>query len=144
MNGKFGYEEGETCGRNGCTGIIRLFEVENCSCHINPPCGECTTPREYCPECDYQAKNDRVVNDFVVNEIPGVAEWKFWEPRKLDNTKIDYRTIPHTHFSMILEGVYPESMSPEDARKEIEKKGTFGGRFEQFGGGKFRFIAYTD
>jgi hypothetical protein len=30
----------------------------------------------------------------------------------------------------------------EDVRKEVD--GTFGGRFEYFEDGKFKFIAYTD
>jgi hypothetical protein len=43
---------------------------------------------------------------------------------------------------MIREGVYPDGTSQEQVRELV--KGTFGGRFESFGGGKFRFIAYTD
>jgi len=32
----------------------------------------------------------------------------------------------------------------DGATVESVVKGTFGGRFEQFGGGKFKYIAYTD
>lgn len=60
----------------------------------------------------------------------------------LDNTKIDYRITPHTSSSQLCEGVYPEGTTQDQVRAEV--KGTFGGRFEQFGGGRFKFIAYTD
>lgn len=48
----------------------------------------------------------------------------------------------HTASSQICEGVYPEGVS----RTEVENvvRGTFGGRFEYFSNGKFKYIAYTD
>jgi hypothetical protein len=62
--------------------------------------------------------------------------------RKLDQTKIDFHSKPHSSCSMIKEGVYPKGTT----REEVEAKvaGTFGGRFERFGCGEFRYIAYTD
>lgn len=56
--------------------------------------------------------------------------------------KLSYRSKPHSSCSMIREGTYPPFMTQEDVRKEVT--GTFGGRFEYFERGKFRFIAYTD
>lgn len=44
--------------------------------------------------------------------------------------------------SMIKEGTYPEGLSREDVKPLVN--GTFGGKFDFFGGGKFRFVAYTD
>lgn len=137
-----GYEEGETCKRQGCQGIIAVHPVENCSCHINPPCGSCTAVREYCPDCGYEGKDDFVMNGFIVSPNKETGVWRSWEPRPLDSTKIDWRSKSHTNSSMIKEGVYPEGTSMEDVRREVN--GTFGGRFEYFGGGKFKFIAYTD
>ncbi len=46
----FGVEEGETCNRDGCPGEIIVLPAENCSCHISPPCGACTTNERI--ECD--------------------------------------------------------------------------------------------
>lgn len=60
----------------------------------------------------------------------------------LDNNKVSWRDKPHSSCSMVKEGVYPAGMTQAEVRKEVD--GTFGGHFEQFGGGKFRFIAYTD
>lgn len=62
--------------------------------------------------------------------------------RTLDPTKIDFHSLPHSGSSMMKKGVYPEGTT----RAEVEAKvrGTFGGRFESFGSGKFVYIAYTD
>jgi hypothetical protein len=68
--------------------------------------------------------------------------WQMPEPRPLDPTKVDWRYVPHTHFTMIKEGVYPLHLSREEVEKEVV--GTFGGRFERFGNGHFKYIAYTD
>jgi hypothetical protein len=55
---RLGYEEGDVCGRDGCTGIIEEREVENCSCHISPPCAQCVEDRTYCPECGWRGKDE--------------------------------------------------------------------------------------
>jgi len=62
--------------------------------------------------------------------------------RQLDTSKIDWHDKPHSGCSMVKEGVYPEGTTREQVEAKV--KGTFGGRFEQFGAGKFRYVAYTD
>lgn len=62
--------------------------------------------------------------------------------RKLDNSKIDWNTIAHSSSSMLRIGVYPEGTTREEVEAKV--KGTFGGRFESFADGEFRYIAYTD
>jgi len=80
-------------------------------------------------------------------------DWAGWRKEQerlrnipLDNTKVSWRDRPHTNFSMIKEGVYPQSGDAVADRAMVRKEvdGTFGGRFEYFGDGKFKFIAYTD
>lgn len=138
---EFGITEGDICHRRGCLGVIETHPPVNCSCHINPPCGPCTSPRNFCPKCGWEEKDDRIVNDFVVNVDPE-GNYRTWTPRPLDPTKIDWRSNTHTHFSMIKEGVYPEGTTMDDVAKEV--RGTFGGKFEYFGNGRFKYIAYTD
>lgn len=137
----FGHEEGETCWRNGCLGVIAVAPVENCSCHINPPCGSCTEAREFCPVCDWSLKDDTDYV-FVPTEFAGLAIMETMKQRPLDPRKIDYRIKGHTHFTMICEGVYPDGTTREEVEACV--RGTFGGRFERFGGGLFKYIAYTD
>ena len=132
------HEEGDRCQQPKCDGKLAFPKPENCSCHINPPCLVCTSTVLTCQKCGWE-DDPPPHRDIAV--APGLS-MREYKPRPLDSTKIDYRTKMHTHFSMIQEGVYPEGMP----RSEVEAvvKGTFGGRFEYFGGGKFKYIAYTD
>jgi len=139
-----GFDEGETCGRDGCAGVIALHPVENCSCHINPPCGACTMPHEYCPECGWGAKDDTVMADVAIYlgiDGGGYVERK---PRVLDRTKIDYVIGMHSSSSQKVSGVFPPGTTQEQVRKLVN--GTFGGRFDKWNDrtGDFVFIAYTD
>lgn len=134
----YGYfEEGDTCPECG-KGKFYFPPVENCSCHINAPCSACTDNKIECDECGYQPEEPEY-KDIPIAYGLAMREYK---PKPLDKTKIDYRVRMHTGSSMICEGVYPEGMGIDEVRKAVN--GTFGGRFEQFGGGKFKFIAYTD
>jgi hypothetical protein len=60
-----GTEEGDTCNRiaepdedaprgyrpRPCSGTMHYGKVENCSCHINPPCGHCEDNPLVCDTC---------------------------------------------------------------------------------------------
>lgn len=55
-----GTEKGETCGRNGCKGILETEDTEDlngCSCHISPPCSYCMLPA-ICPDCEWSEKSE--------------------------------------------------------------------------------------
>nr|AGY30877.1 hypothetical protein [uncultured bacterium] len=138
----YGTCEGDTCKRRGCKGVIETHPVENCSCHIAPPCSACTAPRNYCPVCDWEEADDVVINDYVVNVDKNTGNYRVWTQRPLDATKIDWHNKLHSNASMIKEGVYPEGTTMAQVEEMV--RGTFGGRFEQFGCGKFKYIAYTD
>lgn len=142
MNESAGYCEGDVCRRNGCAGVIQMRRAENCSCHLHAPCGSCTAPRCYCNTCEWDEADDQIVNDYVVNVDRKTGTYRYWEPRPLDRTKLDWRSHGHTHFSMIKEGCYPPGMGMAEVEKEL--RGTFGGRFESFAKGLFKYIAYTD
>ena len=146
---ELGYEVGQVCNRNGCCGVISdTHEPDGgCSCHINPPCGFCTTPREKCPVCEWCLVDDETsFNGFKVGPVKSNGAWTHWRPRPLDPSKIDYRIRSHTNSSQICEGVYPETGDELADRKAVEArvKGTFGGRFNRFGKGSFEYVAYTD
>lgn len=144
-----GQLEGDVCNRNGCKGIIAEHETENCSCHISPPCSACTTSKEYCPECDWEAVDDETYfNDYVVRPANPKTAYVSMKPRALDHTKIDWRYEPHTHFTMKKIGVFPYGTTKDELVHAIQ--GTFGGRFEAYTDatperpGTFSYIAYTD
>jgi len=92
-----------------------------------------------CPECGWTDEQEPPIRIVHVGGGIGVVECK---PRQLDSTKIDYRSKSHTASTMIKIGVYPEGATQQEVEREV--RGTFGGRFEQFGSGRFRYIAYTD
>lgn len=139
----FGYEEGELCWRNGCHGVIAQGKTEGCSCFISSPCSACMTPKEYCPSCDWRSRDeDDTFNDCVVKYAPDKWTIEKWQPRPLDPRRLDYHSKSHSNSSMIKEGVYPNGMTSKEVEEKV--RGTFGGRFESFGDGKFRYIAYTD
>ncbi len=133
------HEEGDKCPVSGCGGTCGFRAVENCSCHISPPCHRCVDNPLVCLTCGWT--NEDEPEAVYVQVAPGLLQREV-KPRQLDSTKIDYRTKMHTHFTQIAEGVYPEGTTRDQVEAVV--KGTFGGRFESFGGGKFRYIQYTD
>lgn len=135
---ELGYCEGDTCGREGCKGTVKEHPVNNCSCHLNPPCGACTSPRGFCSDCGWEESEDPAPPPEPYKSKP----WEPAPPRPLDPTKVDWRYVPHTNFTMIKGGVYPPHMTREEVEKEL--RGTFGGRFEKFKDGHFKYVAYTD
>lgn len=131
------FEEGDICPE--ChSGHLYYPPVKNCSCHICAPCSACVDNKLRCNECDFKP-DEPEYKDVPITYGLSMREYK---PKPLDNTKIDYRIKIHTGSSQICEGVYPEGTTVDEVRQKV--KGTFGGRFEQFGNGKFKYIAYTD
>lgn len=138
------------CGRAACAGVIERHEVENCSCHISPPCSACVDTQNFCPECDWEECDEPAPEPTppTKEELSARAaprEW--WRPRTigdLDRTRIDWINKSHSSCSMIKEGVFPIGTPIEEVRKAVD--GTFGGHFEYFSPdhGTFKFIAYTD
>jgi len=46
-------DEGDACPFDRCIGVLRFAKVQNCSCHISPPCGECENKTLHCSECGW-------------------------------------------------------------------------------------------
>lgn len=40
------------------TGILYLPPVENCSCHINPPCSACIDRLLICNNCEFEEEEE--------------------------------------------------------------------------------------
>ena len=144
---ELGYYEGDICNREGCEGLIELEKVENCSCHISPPCWAHENASLCCPDCGWRAADDplcvREIHTITI-DLSGAGTFYDRKPRVLDPTKIDWTWEPHTNSSMIKKGVFPPGTTREQVRAVVD--GTFGGRFESFDEerGTFKFVAYTD
>jgi len=144
-----GDEEGDTCNRDGCDGVIEFSERENCSCHLNAPCHWCMERHLCCSACDWKETDDQVYVAPISQTQADKDVWAAWRAEQerldslpLDNTKVSWRPKSHSSCSMIKEGVYPKGMTMAQVEEEV--RGTFGGRFSHFGDGKFKYIAYTD
>lgn len=149
MHDDFGYLGGETCARDGCLGIIKQASSDSgCFCHTsNPPCSHCTTPREYCPNCDWDAKEEQ---DLEYWRKEQEQRRKALEKRlrktyaDLDRTIFDYFISEGIENKTIYVGCYPEGYSSEIIEREL--KGQKGGTFIKFRGGDFIYVAqdFTD
>lgn len=146
MSEKYGFEENEVCGRDGCDGTIQLEDTDSCcSCHISPPCSHCVDDRHYCPKCDWHAIDDQK-NTYSYSSAPTYPVYQYktnvQKLAEMDHSKIDWVWESHTHFSMKKIGKCPLNATTKEVFEHV--KGTFGGRFERFNEGHFTFIAYTD
>lgn len=61
---EIGFDEGDICFRRTedgyrCIGVMKFPEVENCSCHINPPCYAHTENKLTCTDCGFEVQNKR-------------------------------------------------------------------------------------
>lgn len=158
-----GIEKGESCNRDGCSGIIKEHEKEGgCSCHINPPCGYCTEPTAYCDECGWDDKEEQEEHDRAVSKATEANAAYYKEEREkfgrlrdlfyrkyrgeIEAEKLEMRTESHTHFTMKVVGVFPKG-SETYASLLPKVRGTFGGRFTTTideNSYRFEYIAYTD
>lgn len=50
-------QEGDKCPTK-CGGIMYLPPVENCSCHISPPCDRCFNNKLECNNCGHRDGDD--------------------------------------------------------------------------------------
>ena len=136
------YEEGDKCPE--CReGKLEYVRDGDCSCHISAPCSACVSMALECNKCGYRP--DEPEYDDVPLSNPFAETFistRVYKPKPLDRTRIDYRIKPHSSSSQICEGVYPEGTTMREVEEVV--RGTFGGRFERFRDGKFKYIAYTD
>jgi len=50
-------DEGDNCPE-GCGGTMQPRDVENCSCHISPPCHACVSAGIECDTCGWELTED--------------------------------------------------------------------------------------
>jgi hypothetical protein len=56
--------------------------------------------------------------------------------------QVQFCRISATGGTMVVKGTYPEGVTKEEVEPLV--RGSFGGRFESFGGGCFTYLAYTE
>lgn len=163
------HTEGDTCPH--CyEGHLTVQQGENCSCHIAPPCGSCFDAPLICSECRSEIYHDEDPAPVIVSQearqeaaekaflkmkakaaeerarkkrekllAKRMADLKAILERPLDTDCIDFRPVFCSPISETLEGVYPEGTTQEQVLTLIE--GPHGGRFTEWGEGRFKFIS---
>lgn len=51
-------EEGQICPVHGCAGVLGYAPVQECRCHLSPPCSACTENPLVCLTCGEQPEED--------------------------------------------------------------------------------------
>lgn len=130
MSSHEGYEELEDCNREDCTGVIALLDIDGCcSCHSNPPCSYCTTPREYCPECAWNLQDEmnEVINPSFMELYPKPTEERIpsymYTPRDTKYKGEDLTPIwgVNKYFDEVFDGVVARGLTKEEADKKLSR-----------------------
>jgi hypothetical protein len=82
-----GNSEGETCNRDGCTGIIKWHRDRPCRCHISPPCSACVDAVWACSLCDWREDDEQ---EGATRPLPRVAIWDDIKPGAVVQTAQGY------------------------------------------------------
>ena len=56
--GDMKHDEEGICPDPQCSGILRLPAVEDCACHINPPCSACVDNVLTCDKCGWEDRDE--------------------------------------------------------------------------------------
>lgn len=149
-----GWNDGEVCGEDGCNGLLHQPEkVENCSCHINPPCSACVSNWPVCDECGRVAEAQPSTHTAPLTPEQEALLWKpmldeyraSMARRKIDEGKFvtDLHCNGSSGSTMVWTGGYEGPVTPEDIKNHFGD-GTFGHRGPSMGGGRFRYTLITD
>ncbi|AWJ88897.1 hypothetical protein Sp245p_03385 [Azospirillum baldaniorum] len=142
-------ENGSPCP-DGCGGVLHWPEVENCSCHISAPCGNCTDNRLICNECGWEepaAKNAPLSKESQDAYAKWAREWaeakarghKFQHGGRVFNISDDGRSGS----TMVFTGQYEGPVTAADIFEYLGD-GTFGHRGPTMNNGRFTYTKITD
>ncbi|WP_020474510.1 hypothetical protein [Zavarzinella formosa] len=136
-----GIEEGGACPEQ-CGGILHNPKVENCSCHINPPCSACTDILLACNGCCWEEERKPLK--------AGDASSAFWWERKKPSHDLgggksifDYDYDSSSGSTMVFKGRYEGDVTAADIIACLGD-GTFGHRGPTMGRGHFTYTKITD
>lgn len=93
---RYGYEEGETCNRQGCTGAIEIEDYTCCcSTTSTPPCGACENAKLTCDECGWVEGDDEKFGTpgFIIGKGIISHTWEIIDDRKEDLIEVDSKTF---------------------------------------------------
>jgi len=137
-------EEGDQCPE--CrAGNMSFPPVENCSCHIAPPCHACTNRLLTCNTCGWEFEPPKPKASWR-SVAPGIFASHIHRPSKdLGNGKriFDYSYDSSSGSTMHYTGRCTPEVTPQDILDYFES-GTFGHRGPTISNGRFSFTKITD
>ena len=136
-------EEGGKCPE--CDGTLEYLPVENCRCHISPPCSSCVNNPLTCNQCGWEEDPPDVGRE-INDQIYDPSVWISKSPSKdLGNGKriFDYDYDSSSGSTMEYSGKYEGNVTAKDI-VDFLGDGTFGHRGPILSGGRFRYTKITD
>lgn len=145
---RFGYQKGDVCGRNGCTGIIKEREVSGCcSCHLSAPCSYCTTPRGYCPECGWDSADGELL------ALKGASAWSFF-PRTYFSLQEQFDRLADGEFGYVVWATFGTGqvvrgkhggLSREEIKRRLGCADVYSmAQFKEYSDSEFMLSYFTD
>lgn len=136
--------EGDKCPE--ChTGNMHFPKVENCSCHVNPPCSACTSNKLTCDDCGWEFDPPAPETSYRI-AAPGLTEVYTRNPSvELGGGKriFDFDYNGASGSTMEINGRCTPEVTEADILKYFSS-GTFGHRGPVIHGGRFFFTKITD
>lgn len=137
------FEEGDICPTAYCAGVLELPKVENCSCHISPPCGACTDNKLTCTACGEEIENEEPPVNHSVRPKPFAPfaghEYKIGEGKRLYNVFYD----GSSGSTMVFRGKIEGNVTKNEIYEKLGD-GTFGHRGPHIIGDTFTYTKITD
>lgn len=81
MELEIGYDIGNICNRDGCSGeiISDASDDMSCRCHLSPPCAKCTAG-VHCNECGWSSDDEYYMNR-LYSPPTKIYEYPTWKER---------------------------------------------------------------
>lgn len=140
--------EGAKCPDAECDGTMEYPKIENCSCHINPPCFACSSAVLTCSECGHE-DTPEPAPEIEYGYRPfcsGVSERYVKNPSTDlgDGKRIfDYDYDGRSGSTMVWRGKYEGPVTADDIINHFGD-GTFGHRGPSIYNGNFLYTLITD
>lgn len=138
------YSEGDKC--KSCEkGFLIYPKVENCSCHINPPCSSCVDNKLTCDNCGWE--EPEIKNEETYQHVGGgiIASFFTRPSHDFGNGKriFDYDYDSSSGSTMVFKGRYKGDVTEKDIL-DYFGDGTFGHLGPYLNNGIFTYTKITD
>lgn len=135
--------EGGECPE--CKGVMAFPPVENCSCHISPPCHACTSNLLTCSMCGLEQpiplneEKYRLLDGCITEYCPTQPTMELGNGKRI----FDYDYDSSSGSTMVYRGSYKGDVTPQDIINAFGS-GTFGHRGPTMNNGRFTYTLITD